>query len=84
MGLFRWLDRLFWQSDWPFWLVGLLYPATIWLTLHSILDTASIRDIMEPARPAMLFQHRDGIGAGGEAHAFRTKIHLGRGNSWSR
>ncbi|MDR3435052.1 DUF2975 domain-containing protein [Telmatospirillum sp.] len=48
MRLFRRLDRLYW-------LIWLLYPVTLWLSVHSILDTAALRDIMKP-NPAGCFE----------------------------
>jgi len=40
MALFRRLNRLFW-------LVWLAYPVTVWLSVHSMLDIATLRDLMK-------------------------------------
>ncbi|MTJ79732.1 MAG: hypothetical protein F8N37_01735 [Telmatospirillum sp.] len=77
----RWVP----SSDWSFWLIGVLYAATCWLAVHSLLDAMSVHDVVGMSSRSVVSQLDEGGGVDGEAvaHSFKTRIYLGRGNSWA-
>lgn len=64
-------------SDWPFWLVCLLYALACWATAHLLLTAALVDDRIDANG-----RFRDGRG-NIVAHPTRTGLSLERGDRWS-
>jgi hypothetical protein len=81
----RWLACVHF-SEWPFWLVCLLYALVCWLVAHFLLDAI-------PGREMINSTGRFSSGAAGVirdasgnivAHPFKTGLALERGSVWPR